>query len=191
MLRYGLSRVGSNLRPGTMLRAGTKRFLLLLIPALLLLPACGGERKVSDAEKGVPNMVPNDLLLYREARTTFKEWMSVFTPSATRGPAFSLLSAKSVRTLKSYGVKSTAGFQRWFDKKADAGKHPFAYNFSRLDIIDIDVTDSNRAVITATFLVQSHDSQLESVGSFFLVRENGSWKVPFAESGEYERLWWQ
>ncbi len=94
-------------------------------------------------------------------------------------------------TLRDLGVTDAATFRSWFDKQADAGRTPFSYTFSRFDVLDIELQDSSKALITATFLVHIHQSTFESVGTFSLRRERGAWVVPFAEAGNYESGWWQ
>jgi hypothetical protein len=88
-------------------------------------------------------------------------------------------------------VTSPETFRSWFDEQSDAGRTPFSYSFSRFDVLDIELRDSNQALITATFLVHLHQSSFESVGTFTLRREGGAWVVPFAESGNFESSWWQ
>lgn len=164
----------------------------VLIACLLLVQACGNEqRAIPKEETGEPNSLPAEMLLYREARDTFTRWSETFAPDHDASGAYGLLSASSRRTLRDFGVSSPETFRNWFDQQSDAGRFPFSYTFSRFDVLDIELQDSSRALITATFLVHLHQSSFESVGTFTLRRERGSWVVPFAESGNFESSWWQ
>jgi hypothetical protein len=164
----------------------------LLLSLILLLLSCGEEKKqIPKEESGEPNTVPVELQQYREARSVFRSWVKLFHRPREADAAYSLLSSASIRRLSRAGVRSADDFGSWIASQEAGGRAPFIYEFSRFDILDIDVRDSTRAVITASFLVHRHQNTFESVSSFFLKRENGSWKVPFAESGNYESSWWQ
>ncbi|MDT8323922.1 MAG: hypothetical protein RRA94_07430 [Bacteroidota bacterium] len=175
-------------------RIRCRRGLTALLFPLLLLPllSCGdGKKEIPKEETGEPNFVPSELQRYREARETFRDWVTLFERPRETGKPFSLLSATSVRRLANAGVGSADAFADWVARQEAGGRAPFIYEFSRFDILDIDIRDSLRAVVTASFLVHRHQNTFESVSSFFLQRENGNWKVPFAESGNYESSWWQ
>ena len=174
-------------------RGSYRSGMATLLPLLLLLQfGCGhGERKIADEERGTPTTVPFEQQLFREARDVFQSWTESFGPSSKLVDNYNLLSWKSRSILKSQGVKTGSDFAAWFESRRSTGKIPFAYSFSRFDLLDIDVTDSTRAIITATFLVDVHQAQVESVGSFYLKREKGRWVVPFAESGDFIASWWQ
>ncbi|MFA6232606.1 MAG: hypothetical protein WC824_00285 [Bacteroidota bacterium] len=159
---------------------------------LLLFLACGNEeRAIPKEETGEPNTLPPEMMLYREARDTFIRWSETFAPDQDAAGGYGLLSTSSRRTLRDYGVTNSETFRTWFDQQSDAGRTPFSYVFSRFDVLDIELQDSSRALITATFLVHLHQSSFESVGTFILRRERGAWVVPFAESGNFESGWWQ
>ncbi|MFZ1729230.1 MAG: hypothetical protein WBQ23_01275 [Bacteroidota bacterium] len=164
----------------------------LLIAGLFFIQACGNEqRAIPKEETGEPNTLPAEMLLYREARDTFTLWAETFAPEHDASRAYALLSASSRRALRDLGVSSPETFRTWFDQQSDAGRTPFSYSFSRFDVLDIELQDSSRALITATFLVHLNQSSFESVGTFTLRRERGAWVVPFAESGNFESSWWQ
>lgn len=168
--------------------------LRALLPLLLILPflSCGdGNKQIPKEESGEPNTVPVELQQYREARNVFRSWVKLFQRPREVDVPFTLLSAASIRRLSRAGVRSADDFGNWIASQEAGGRAPFIYEFSRFDILDIDVRDSARAVVTASFLVHRHQNTFESVSSFFLTRENGGWKVPFAESGNYESSWWQ
>jgi len=165
-------------------------FLPLLL-ALALLSCGNGKKEIPKEESGESNIVPAELQQYREARSAFRDWVKLFQRPRELTAPYALLSAASTRRLSREGVRNADGFGSWIERQEKGGRAPFVYEFTRFDILDIDVRDSTRAVITASFLVHRHQSTFESVSSFFLVRENGSWKVPFAESGNYETSWWQ
>ncbi|MCB2204359.1 hypothetical protein KQI65_06375 [bacterium] len=166
--------------------------ILLLVLLLLPFAGCGkGDKAIPKEETGEPNAISPELQLYKDARSTFRDWVTLFQrPRETAGP-FRDLSAVSRRRLAARGVKNAKEFADWMQREEDRGRAPFIYEFSRFDILDIDVRDSSKAVITASFLVHRHQNTFESVSSFFLVRENGTWRVPFAESGNFETSWWQ
>lgn len=165
-----------------------------LIAAVLMLVAsgCGNdEKEIPKEERGEPNVLPEEIVLYREARDVFREWTQVFDAQRSFQSAFGLLSRASRSRLREEGVSDAAGFERWFMERANAGMPPFSYTFSRFDIIDIEMRDSSEALLTGTFIVQVHSSTFESVGTFRLRRQGGRWVVPFAESGDFESSWWQ
>lgn len=165
---------------------------LLLLAMIVLLQACGNEeRSIPKEERGAPNTLPAEMLLYREARDTFTRWTEAFTQEHDAGRTYDILSSASRRALRAFAVTDAASFRSWFDQQADAGRTPFSYTFSRFDVLDIELQDSSKALITATFLVHLHQSTFESVGTFILRRERGVWVVPFAESGNFEAGWWQ
>jgi hypothetical protein len=164
----------------------------LIAAGVVFASGCGnGERTVPKEETGEPNTLPVEMLLYRDARDTFLQWTSVFATEKRPAQAYGLLSAASRKQLRDRGVSDAQGFAAWFGQQASANIAPFAYVFSRFDILDIDLQDSMRAIITATFLVHHHQNTFESVGSFILRRERGKWVVPFAESGNFESSWWE
>ncbi|MCZ7555653.1 MAG: hypothetical protein M5R41_04530 [Bacteroidia bacterium] len=165
-----------------------------LIAALLALVATGcgnNEKEIPKEERGEPNVLPEEIVLYREARDAFREWVRVFDAQRSFQSAFGLLSRVSRSRLREEGVNDAAGFERWFVERANAGVPPFSYTFSRFDIIDIEMRDSSEALLTGTFIVQVHSTTFESVGTFRLRRQGGRWVVPFAESGDFEASWWQ
>jgi hypothetical protein len=159
---------------------------------MMLLASCGNEdRGVPKEESGEPNTLPAEVVLYREARETFLRWADAFSPTPDLEHAFPLLNAASRRRLREQGVTDARSFADWFLRQASAQRPPFHYTFSRFDLLDIDMQDTNRAVITATFLVHIHQSSFESVGSFILRRERGRWTVPFVSGNSYESGWWE
>ncbi|MBE0645081.1 MAG: hypothetical protein IH600_13440 [Bacteroidetes bacterium] len=165
---------------------------ITLLIALLSLSSCGNEQHaIPKEETGEPNTLPPDMLLFREARDTFLRWVEAFAPEHDASGAYNLLSAASRRALRASGVTDGGSFGVWFDQQADAGKTPFSYTFTRFDVLDIELQDTMRVLVTATFLVHLHQSTFESVGTFILRRERGAWVIPFAESGNYESSWWQ
>ncbi len=168
------------------------RLSAAILAALLLLPSCGQEERVIPKEEtGEPNTLPPEMLLYREARDTFLRWSEAFGPEHDADGVYSLLSTASRRRLRDQGIGSAEAFASWFEQQSDEGKAPFVYTFSRFDILDIDLQDSIRALITATFLVHLPDRVFETVGTFILKRERNGWVIPFAESGNFESSWWQ
>ncbi|MBN1446432.1 MAG: hypothetical protein JXA28_00775 [Bacteroidetes bacterium] len=153
---------------------------------------CGEREKVIPKEEsGEPNTVPVEIQQYREARDVFRAWVQLFQRPRNATVAFPLITATGKKRLASIGVTDPATFAGWIDRKEAEQLAPFIYEFSRFDIMDIDVRDSMRAIITATFLVHVQQRTFESVSSFILKRERGSWRVPFAESGDFESSWWQ
>ncbi len=163
-------------------------FALLLI----LLAGCGGkEKEIPKEERGEPNVLPEEIVLYREARDAFREWTQIFSEDRSFGVAFGRLSRNSRSRLQKDGVSDAASFERWFTERANAGLAPFTYMFSRFDILDIEMRDSTEALLTGTFLVQVHGSTFESVGTFRLRRQGGRWVVPFADGEDFETSWWQ
>lgn len=165
---------------------------LLAFASLLLLTSCGkGERDIPAEETGQPNTLPAEMVLYREARDTFLAWTRAFASERQAADAYTLLSSRSTRILRDRGINGTDAFARWFEERANERVTPFSYTLTRFDVLDIDIQDSTKAVVTATFLVHVHQSSFESVGSFILKREKGRWVVPFAESGNFESSWWE
>jgi hypothetical protein len=167
-------------------------FLIASLLAWFAVVGCSSEEKeIPREERGEPNVLPEEIILYREARDAFKEWTRVFDAQRSFQYAFGLLSRASRSRLRQEGVNDAAAFERWFMERANAGMPPFAYTFSRFDIIDIEMRDSTEALLTGTFIVQVHTTTFESVGTFRLRRQGGRWVVPFTESGDYESSWWQ
>lgn len=163
-----------------------------IVGSLLSFNGCGkDDGSVPKEETGEPNILPAEVLLFREARDTFLKWTEAFAPERNLTQAYALLSASSRKLLREQGVGDAAGFASWFEQQAASNRTPFSYTFSRFDVLDIDLQDSTRAIITATFLVHLHQSTFESVGSFILRRERGRWVIPFMQSGSFEAGWWE
>lgn len=168
----------------------------ILLPVLLLVflafVSCGSREKVIPKEEtGEPNTVPEEIQRYRDAREVFRTWVEMFQRPRNAEAAFPLMTTASRKRLAARGIKSASAFADWVHQQDQRGIPPFTYEFSRFDILDIDVRDSVRAIVTATFLVHVHQNTFESVSSFILQREKGSWRVPFAESANFESSWWQ
>ncbi len=169
------------------------RRLLPLGGAVLLVLAvagCGGKREIHPDEVGTPTTIPRDLVIYREARDVFTRWMAALAPGADLSAAYALVSDRTRSLLAASGVRSGAQFAAWFQRNRDVDMAPFRYRFSRVDVIDIDTRDTARAVITATFVVETNAARIESIGSFVLLRQRDAWRVPFGDAG-WERGWWQ
>ena len=168
------------------------RILFAALFLSLLLTACGDREKVIPKEEtGEPNTVPEEIQRYREARSVFRTWVQLFHRPRDAKSAYPLMTAESRRRLSARGVRDADHFASWVEEQDAKSRSPFNYEFSRFDILDIDVRDSSRALITATFIVHVRQSTFESVSSFILERERGAWRVPFAESGNFESSWWQ
>lgn len=166
--------------------------MFLFIAAVAVLVACGGEEKeIPKEERGEPNVLPEEIILYREAREAFREWVQIFDPDRRFEAAYTRLSKTSRSKLKQEGVSNPASFEKWFAERSNADLAPFNYTFSRFDILDIEILDSTMALLTGTFLVDVRGSTFESVGTFRLRRQGGRWVVPFMESGDFESSWWQ
>lgn len=168
--------------------------LLAVVATFFLLPlaGCGGEEKpIPKEERGEPNILPEEIVLYREAREVFRDWVRLFDDDRSYSEPFRRLSRASRSSLRAQGVNNAEDFANWFRSRLDAGLTPFAYTFTRFDVLDIEMRDSSSALLTATFLVRFHDATFESVGTFRLRREGGAWVVPFTESGDFEGSWWQ
>lgn len=165
---------------------------VLLVGSQLAFNGCGkDDGSVPKEETGEPNTLPVEVLHYREARDTFLKWTEAFAPDRNLTQAYTLLSASSRKVLRQQGVADAGGFAAWFEQQAATNKTPFSYTFSRFDVLDIDLQDSTRAIITATFLVHLHQSTFESVGSFILRRERGRWVIPFVQGSSFEAGWWE
>jgi hypothetical protein len=156
----------------------------------LAVAGCGGKREIHPDEVGTPTTIPRDLVMYREARDVFTRWMAALAPGADLSAAYALVSDRTRSQLAAAGVRSGAQFAAWFQRNRDMDMTPFRYRFSRVDVIDIDTRDTLRALITATFVVETQASRIESIGSFILLRQRDAWRVPFGDSG-WERGWWQ
>ncbi|GEM_PF-1270767 len=171
---------------------GWRRTLPAALLLLMLLTACGEREKVIPREEtGEPNTVPEEIQRYREARDVFRTWVQLFHRPRDAKNAYPLLTAESRRRLAARGIRNAEDFAGWVETREQKNIAPFTYEFSRFDILDIDVRDTSRALITATFIVHVRQSTFESVSSFILERERGAWRVPFAESGNFESSWWQ
>jgi len=165
---------------------------VLVLCVALLISGCGSESKeIPQEERGEPNVLPEEIILYREAREAFKEWVRLFESPRSYQLPYRRLSAASKTKLRSDGVTDADTFGKWFSGRAAGNEPPFFYIFSRFDILDIEMRDTVEALLTATFLVHVHQSAFESVGTFRLKRQGGVWVVPFAESADYEKAWWQ
>jgi hypothetical protein len=168
--------------------------LILLVCAVLLgagTIGCGGKRDVKPDDLDIPTTLPREQILYRQARASFEQWIALFQDNNNPNAAYPNLSWKSRQALKAQNVTDPTSFGTWFDNLKQSGRVPFIYTFSRLDILEIDLKDTNRAVLTATFVVEVKGESFESVGIFFLRREHDSWRIPFAERSDYIRGWWQ
>ena len=117
--------------------------------------------------------------------------MKHFGQPSGAAPLYDCLTLQSRRKLAEQGVGTREAFVAWFENQRGLARAPFFYTFSRIDVLDIDVRDTVRALLTASVVVEVPSQKLESVGTFTLLREAGSWKIPFAESGDFERSWWQ
>lgn len=169
------------------------RRMLPLVGAVLLVQAlagCGGKREIHPDEVGTPTTIPRDLVLYREARDVFTRWMAALAPGAEVSAAYDLVSDRTRSQLAALGVRSGAQFAAWYQRNRDMDLSPFRYRFSRVDVLDIDTRDTTRALITATFVVETQTARVESIGSFTLLRQRDAWRVPFGDAG-WERGWWQ
>ncbi|MBR9978215.1 MAG: hypothetical protein KFH87_09020 [Bacteroidetes bacterium] len=177
------------LNPHGVVRCAAWSVLLL---ATILLVSCGNEiREIPKEETGEPTTLPVEALHYREAREVFMNWIRMFEPGQDPTAQYQLLSAASRRSLREHGISDATAFSTWFLEKRQAGTAPFSYALSRFDVLDIELQDSTRALLTASFLVHRHQNTFESIGTFVLKRETGSWVVPFAERGDYESGWWE
>ncbi len=177
----------------TRIRCSATRWLPLVVAVVLgIAPAgCGGKREIHPDEIGTPTTLPRDLVLYREARDVFTKWMSALAPGADVSAGYALVSDRTRTALAGLGVRSGAQFAGWFQRNRDLDTAPFRYRFSRVDVLDIDTRDTTRAVVTATFVVETQGARIESIGSFFLLRQRNAWRVPFGDGGNWERGWWQ
>ena len=169
----------------------TPRIFVLGFCAMLLIASCGKKRNIAPEEIGTPNTMPYEQILFREARATLTAWLKVFSGETPVGVAYDMLTQRSRQRLKDLGVASKKDFETWFQTNRHDARPPFYYRFSRVDILDTDIRDTMRSIVTATMLVDVQSQKIESIGSFILVREHGSWKIPFAESGEWLRSWWE
>jgi hypothetical protein len=166
--------------------------VFLIVGSLLSFIGCGkDDGSVPKEETGEPNTLPSEVLHFREARDTFLKWTEAFAPDRNLTQAYALLNASSRKALRQQGVVDAGGFESWFEQQTAANRTPFSYTFSRFDILDIDLQDSTRAIVTATFLVHLHQSTFESVGSFILRRERGRWVIPFVQGSSFEAGWWE
>lgn len=162
-----------------------------LLAVLCLLAACGRTREIPPEETGTPNVMPKEQILYREAQQTFHAWMKQFGQPSGAAPLYDYLTLHSRRKLAEQGAGTRDAFAAWFENQRGLARSPFFYTFSRVDILDIDLRDTAHALLTASVVVEVPSQKLESVGTFTLLREAGAWKIPFAESGDFERSWWQ
>jgi hypothetical protein len=162
-----------------------------MLATLCLCAACGRTRDIPPEETGTPNVMPREQILYREAQQTFQTWMKHFGQPSGAAPLYDLLTLHSRRKLAEQGAATRDAFATWFENQRGLARAPFFYTFTRIDILDIDVRDTAHALVTASVIVEAPSQKLESVGTFTLLREAGAWKIPFAESGDFERSWWQ
>jgi hypothetical protein len=167
------------------------RRIILILPMLFLLVSCGKKRDIAPEERGTPTTLPYEQLLYRDARAAFTEWLKVFTGETPIANAYDMLTGASRRRLRDAGASNRKEFEFWFRAQQHNALPPFYYQFSRIDILDTDIRDTTKCIITATMVVDVQSQKIESVSSFTLLRENGAWRIPFAESGDWIRSWWQ
>ena len=189
--RFG--RVSTRTIGGGLLHAARGVIFLILISCTmsLLFGSCAKKREIEPEETGVPNTMPREQVLYREARNAFLTWMSLFGGGEEYQKYFDLLSSRTRKQLATQQVTSSATFKEWIRHNRMNGIAPFLYRFSRVDIVDIQIRDSIKAIVTASFLLDTPDKQRESVGSFTLNREGGNWKIPLGDGTDWQRGWWQ
>jgi len=168
--------------------------IVLCAAAISIAAAASGCGKGSDSQpegNGRPNSMPREQILYREAKETFNAWMQDFGAQEKLTPLYTMLSASALSALRSEGVTNAEMFASWFNGQQAIARHPFFYRFSRLNVLDVDLRDTNRAILTATFMVDMPTGGMESVGSFYLLREKNRWKVPFGAGADWIKSWWQ
>lgn len=165
--------------------------VICLAAAAAMLPSCGGKREIAPEERGTPNTPPPELVQYREARGAFLQWMKCFGRPDLAADAYTLLTARTRAALRTAGVADAKAYAAWLGERQARAETPFYFTFSGIDILDIDLRDSTRAIVTASFVADVPGRQIESIGSFFLLRERGAWKVPFGDDGTWQRSWWQ
>lgn len=173
------------------LRGSAAPSAAVLLAVVLLLAGCGRNREINPEEIGTPTTMPYEQILYREAQATLRQWLKAMSGETPLTDAYAMLTAASRQRLKAAGVGNARQFAAWYEQNRQEGQAPFYVRFSRVDIIDTDIGDTARAVLTASLLVDIHTQTFQSVSSFILLRERGSWKLPFAESDDYVRSWWQ
>ncbi|MDH7515748.1 MAG: hypothetical protein QHI48_07740 [Bacteroidota bacterium] len=159
--------------------------------SILSLTGCGKQRETPPEERGEPNVLPPEFQLFREARETIIQWLERFGEDRESENLYALLSDRARADLRSIGIPNGPEFKRWFHEQAARGEAPFYYRFSRIDVLDVDMPDTARATLTVGFIVNVGGDNLESVGTFFLVRERGKWKVPFGQGKQWVRSWWE
>ncbi len=121
----------------------------------------------------------------------FRAWMDLFGENASPRDAYDLLTPGSrARLRQKWSIGSKDQFAAWFESLRSSETPPFHYRFSRIDIQDIALSDT-RATVTATFLLRDRDRTSDEIGSFYLLKQGDSWRVPFAESGDWISSWWE
>ncbi len=163
---------------------------ITLIIVLVLLSGCGrGKEDGTTTQDGQEGM-PQEQILYREARQVFLSWLGCFGGSGQAGVHANLSRATQQR-LAGIGVRDASGFASWFLSMRESGARPFVFTISHVEILDLDCTDTTRARITASFLLEANGQRRENLGIFTLVREAGLWVVPFGEQQDWEKAWCQ
>jgi hypothetical protein len=162
-----------------------------VLAVLISMPACSGKRPIPAEETGKPNTLPREQVLYKEASSLFDKIVRCFNRSESMASLYEVFTWKSRTKLQAIGVRSAQNFADWFETQRQSGKNPFSYSFLRVDILDIDIHDTSRAIVTASIVVSFEQQQFESVSSFFFSRERGMWKLPFADCDDFETCWWQ
>jgi hypothetical protein len=160
-----------------------------LIILLLFAAGCGGKRNVPADDLDQPTTMPREQVLYREARSTLSSWLGIFDNTPPGEDHFRLITERSRKRLAGMGIYDAAAFARWFSDLRSNGASPFRFRISRVDILDVDITDTMRARITATFVLESDGRMSENLGLFTLVREQNAWKIPFGESDNWQKSW--
>ncbi|MAT40446.1 MAG: hypothetical protein CL946_12690, partial [Ectothiorhodospiraceae bacterium] len=166
----------------------TSAFLVLTV---LLLQSCGSDAEDTGTADESAESVPQEQVLYRDAVNAFKGWMQSLSRGGSVKDGYAYLTGASKASLKSNGILSPAEYEKWFETHRARDEKPFGYVFSGVNILDVDLTDTTKAVITAEFNVRYKDADHSSVGIFYAVRERNAYRIPFARYPDYIRGWWK
>lgn len=163
----------------------------LVVLLCLLLLSCGGKRKEEEDVYAKETKMPMEQVANREARKVFLSWMQAFSDNPKVKESFVHLTPHSTTVLaRKYSITNADQFAQWFQSMRSSDTPPASFTISRIDLYDVYTTETI-ATITAAFRLRIGDNTTDEIGTFFLRKVHGEWRVPFAESTDLQSGWWE